>query len=420
MADASTKQLLAISWDMPPILMPRSIQVSRILKCLAELGWQTTVLCTSTQALDKRITIDASLEDAYRGAYHPIRVDSLEGWLPLRALERFFLVNHSVWIFRALAQGRKLLNSGDFSAIVSFAHPWASHLVGLRLRLLSGLPWVAHFSDPWVDSHYLPFNPLKFKINRLMEEAVIREADAVIFITAQTAEAVMRKYPPEWREKAHVMPHGFDPALLERVNLSSTPHPRLRMVLTGRFYRGRLTPEGLLQALQVLQRTRPLAQQLEVRLIGPFATSYQPLVRTLGLEAVVTCRGEIPHGESMQEAAAADVLLVIEGPTSPSLILPNKLVEYLVFRKPILGLVPGEGPAADLLRQLGCYRAAPDDPGAIARAVAELLDLWQAGNLAVSTAFAEVAQQYDIRQTIRILDRALLEVISKRPPNHGF
>ena len=44
-------------------------------------------------------------------------------------------------------------------ATVSFAQPWTNHLVGMRLHRDSGLPWVAHFSDPWIDSPYQQGSP---------------------------------------------------------------------------------------------------------------------------------------------------------------------------------------------------------------------------------------------------------------------
>lgn len=409
------KQLLAVSWTMPPVLMPRSIQVALTLNQLAELGWQTTVLCTSPKGLDKRITIDASLEKVLGRGYHPVPVDSLERALPIMALERFFFMEHLVWTFRAVSRGKELLRTGKFSAIISFAQPWASHLVGLRLHRLSGLPWVAHFSDPWVDSPYLPAMPWQRRIWRKKEAAVMREAGAVIFVNSQTADLVMSKYPPAWREKAYIMPHGCDARVLPAGSPSAGPRKRLRMVYTGRFYRGRRTPEGLFRGLQILQSTRNLSQELEIRLMGPFVPSYQTMVQTMGLDQVVNCRGTVPFGESMGETAAADVLLVIDAPSvGPSLFLPSKLVDYLAFRKPILGLTPLKGASADLLRRLGCPVAAPDDPEGIAQAVAQLLELWQRGLLTVSPGFDEVARQYDIRETTKQLDGILEELIRRR------
>ncbi len=39
------KRLLAISWDMPPLSGPRAVQVSRTLKQLVPLGWESSVVC---------------------------------------------------------------------------------------------------------------------------------------------------------------------------------------------------------------------------------------------------------------------------------------------------------------------------------------------------------------------------------------
>ena len=40
-----TRRLLAISWDMPPLSGPRAVQVSRTLKQLVTLGWESWVVC---------------------------------------------------------------------------------------------------------------------------------------------------------------------------------------------------------------------------------------------------------------------------------------------------------------------------------------------------------------------------------------
>ena len=39
------RRLLAISWDMPPLSGPRAVQVSRTLKHLVPIGWESSVVC---------------------------------------------------------------------------------------------------------------------------------------------------------------------------------------------------------------------------------------------------------------------------------------------------------------------------------------------------------------------------------------
>ena len=111
--------------------------------------------------------------------------------------------------------------------------------------------------------------------------------------------------------------------------------------------------------------------------------------------------------------AEADVLVVIDAPSNAaSVFLPSKLVDYMMFKKPILGITPINGASADLLRRLDCHVIAPDDVQGIAKAVSDLIRMWQWKKLNISTAFESVAQEYDICQTTDTLDKVLKKLVS--------
>lgn len=406
---AVKKQLLAISWSMPPLLFPRSIQVSRTLKYLAELGWQSTVICVNPSSIINSPILENSLEKSYCSHFKRVFVSSPEQSFAYRKMARFFpdFVSNA-WVKPAMRISRQLMEGGKFSAIISFAQPWSDHLIGRKLHKISGLPWLAHFSDPWVDNPYFQGNSRRRRVWGKMEEATMREADQVVFVNSQTAELVMLKYPESWKKKIYVIPHGYDPLMMAQLSIRpKPPGPKLRLVYTGNFFQGR-TPEGLLAALQLLNQRQSLVDLLEVVLIGQNVELYQSKAGQMGLGEVVHCNGPLSFVESLQEASRADVLLLIDAPshgTSP--FLPSKLVDYLIFRKPIIGLTPARGASANLLRRLKCPVVDPADLPGIGAAILELLNLWQAGRLAVSPAFEQVAREYDIRETSRSLDGLL-------------
>jgi len=411
--EAEIKKLLVVSWAMPPLVLPRSIQVARTLKCLAEAGWHPTVISASPLSL-KKIQKDPFLEERYIPYFQKINVNSPEEQWMWRAIWRFFPMlsllpdPQRVWVSRALCATRELLATENFSAVISFAQPWSNHLVGLQIHKESGLPWVAHFSDPWVDNPYYHFTSFQRRFCSCLEKAVIQEADSVIFITSQAADLVMKKYPSDWRSKVHRMPHGYEMEILNALEVSSGAHQRLRLVHTGNFYRSIRTPDRLLEALKLMRKTQPLDDQIEVVFIGVNSEYYQRMADEMGLRRIVECRGPSSFIESLQMAAQGDVFLLIDAPshnTSP--FLPSKVVDYLPFRKPILGLTPPSGASADLLRQLGCPVVSPDDVLGIAKEIKKLLELWQSNQLKVSEVFDQVAQTYDIRQTTQILKDVL-------------
>jgi glycosyltransferase involved in cell wall biosynthesis len=401
-----TKQLLAISWDMPPLSGPRAVQVSRTVKHLVPLGWESTVVCFGPRS--RRYQQDPELAARLRApaGVTLVPVPSLEERWFFRALWRIVppvkqLPDEKwVWIAPASRVARRLAERQRFGVLVSFAQPWSDHLVALRVQRATGLPWVAHFSDPWTDSPYLCGRRWQWRIWRRMEADVIRCASAIVFVNNQTAERVMSKYPDAWRTKAHVVPHGFD-------NSELPPPPRtsgtgrLNLVYTGRFYDGIRTPEPMLRALAALAERRKLAQELHVTFVGTPVPAHERLAAQLGLSDTVEFTGRVPFAESAGLAAAADVLLVIDAPAEDSLFLPSKLVDYLALARPILGLTPTRGASADLLRPLGHPIVPPTDQVAIAAAIETLIDMKREGRLGVSDLHQAVAAQYDIRTTSR-------------------
>lgn len=412
--------LLAVSWEMPPMYGPRATQVSRTLAALAHHNWRSTVVCLDPRRGGPHWP-DGTAADIAPGV-DLLRVPSPEEWTALRVA--WWLVpglRHipdakRVWVARAARAAVRASQTTAFAGLITFAQPWSDHLVGLRVRHATGLPWVAHFSDPWVDSPYAAAAPWQLAMSRRMEAEVVREADAVVFVTRETADLVMRKYPPSWRQKVSVVPHGF-------VSRPAGPETRaggavgpMRMVYTGRFYAGVRTPRPLFQALALLSARGDLAEALEVTLVGPGVEAFRSDARELGVDAIVRFQDCLPFAEAQAIAAAADVLLVIDAPSeTPSVFLPSKLVDYLPLRKPILGVTPPAGASARLLDRLECPVAPPGDPRAIASAIDTLLRARRGGALAVAPAFDRVAAEFDITRTTAQLHDILERTYRPRP-----
>jgi glycosyl transferase family 4 len=394
------KRLLAVSWEMPPMYGPRGTQVARTLGALVPLGWQPTVVCLDPRrgGPNWRDGIDAPPPPGVEAR----RVRSPEEWAVVRAMWRLLPSMRDrpdskwVWIHAAAEAAKGLAAAVQFDGLVTFAQPWSDHLVGLRVHRETRLPWVAHFSDPWIDSPYWRGTASQRAAAAKMESAVIKEADAVVFVTDEAAQRVMRKYPDEWRRKVAVVPHGWVPASTK----PAKAEPPLRLVYTGRFYEGLRTPTALLRAIAKLNSEQSLDGTLELTCIGPFVTAFAREAAALGIDRIVRFRDRVSSAEAQSIAAEADMLLVVDAPTEgPSPFLPSKLIDYLPLRKPILGITPLQGASAALLKRLGGFVAAPNDEGAIRIALTHVLTRWRDGALGVGQEFDRVAAEYDIAKT---------------------
>jgi hypothetical protein len=141
---------------------------------------------------------------------------------------------------------------------------------------------------------------------------------------------------------------------------------------------------------------------------------HQAAVRAGGLDGVVQFSGRIANAECDAILETADALLVVDAPATESVFLPSKLFDYLPFDRPIVGLTPANGASADLLRELECPVAEPDDVEAIANVIEGLFERWQAGRLATGERFRTIASRYDIIQTTALLNRAIEDAVKNK------
>ncbi len=384
------KPLVAVSWCMPPALFPRSIQVARLLKGMSQQGWSTTVVTPARESLSPADGIDAELSRIYQGFYNLVSVDlSLARGRSLADRWRQFgewrrgerrLNSEELWVARATRAAIRALNATASRTLITFAQPWSDHLVGLNVAARRrDLFWVAHFSDPWVDSLYLSDLPdPEQALNREREAAVIERADAVVFTNPYAAELVMRKYPESWRRKAHAVPHSMDHDLLplaDRLAVTREGRP-FRIAYVGNLFVGRRTAHDVYEALASLRRDGRLDGRLELVIVGEGSGLYEARCRVfeLALEGVVKFLPRVSHIESLATMRDADMLLLLDAPAETNVFLPSKVVDYLMAGRPILAVTPGQGASADVMRARGHAVVEPGDVPGIAAVIRHALD----------------------------------------------
>ncbi len=420
---------MAVSWCTPPALFPRSIQVARLFKGLKRQGWTTTVVTPGTQHLSKADPLDATLEDVYAGEYQPARVDLSRidpgsiGWFDrrkLRARREAQLSDDGLWAQRAAHTVRTLIRQKRADVVVTFAQPWRDHLVGLELlRWGKRLPWVAHFSDPWVDNVYDADLPDDTQAEERRREArVMERADMVVFTNQYAADLVMAKYPAAWRDKVRVVPHATDDDLTPVVDRMFPPRPgnagTLRLTHVGNLFAGRRTADSVFDALSILNQRRPLQGRLELVILGEGSGLYDARAKVfmLSLDSVVTFRSRVSYLESLAAMRDSDVLLLIDAPAEINVFFPSKLVDYLMAMKPILALTPPIGPTADIMTELGYPAVEPGNVSAIVASIEDLLERHAAAPLLSSAAAATCSAHYSLDATARAFSAVLDEACS--------
>lgn len=287
--------------------------------------------------------------------------DEFQGWFPF-----------------AFAAACRAIREHRVTCVISTGPPFTAHLVGLALKPVFGLPWVADFRDPWSwhegRSAALQSNVAN-RLNMALEAKVLRSADRIVCVTPATTERYRKLYPKLPIEKWVTITNGYDREEFER--LGAVPRgDRFTISYVGSFDFGR-SPETLLQALgQMIEEGLIGKEEVTVRFVGPChyaqGLPVAGLIDQYGLRDVVEVVGFVPRPEALQETLRADVLLVLGG--NQRCTVGAKVYEYLAADRPILAIAE-EGATADLIRHAGCGRVIqPGDVSGLKHALAALFE----------------------------------------------
>ena len=382
-------RILLVSHNFPPTQGPESSLVKLNTQDLLRRGWNLSVLTTTMehmhQGMDKEMMngLPADLEIIRTPSYDAI-LRRRWPWFAriiLTVLRRWILPEvFLLWLFSSVPAGKQWLKKYGPTIIYSRATKHVSNVTAWYLKRATGLPWVAHFSDPWVDP---PFPRLIIWIGRYFEKRIFRDADAIVVVNSKLAEYFLRMYPHA-RDKTHVIPHAYAPLDAPLSPTEKAESRPLVAIHAGSFIPTLREPDIFFEAISQLNKKTKLEGVFQLICVGEDTTRYQPLVDKLELGGIIRLLGSVSYAESRKMIAASDLLVVLDTPNEGGVYLPTKLVEYLAFSKPILGLTEPGSAVHEVLEYCGLFFGNQGSPEKIVDALETILTQWHGGTLVLS------------------------------------
>ena len=373
-------QLLALSYSFPPMAYPRSIQVARLL---GALDASTLVICGSEDNTFTPYGIDETIASGVEGRMAGVirepfyrnrlarQLDELANRYPIPWSNLPDI--HRGWVSRITKRFFKWQQTSGYEPdlVVTFGHPMSDHFFGAEYKRRKGTPWVAHFSDPWVDNPYKRHSAASDWINRRMERRVISEADAVVFTSPETLDLVMKKYPASWRDKAFYLPHCYDEDAYDDALRPADGSYVIRSI--GTLY-GDRSPEPLYEAIERIARENgSLLEGVSIEFAGYIHGGTEAVNMYPAARRIIKFVGLVPHAEAIRLMKTSHCLLVIDAPAALSVFFPSKLVEYMGAGRFILALSP-EGATARIVKEAGGAVASPSDVDQIVASLKQVLE----------------------------------------------
>ena len=302
-----------------------------------------------------------------------------------------------ILMYKYIQDSVKEFEKGNYKYLFTSIVPGVSHLCGKAIKKKHPeVIWYASFSDPFKNSPYkkadLEGRSIFYKFvylvggftlyNSKYEEAAVLNADKLIFICEEQMEYTLSQYKntEELKKKAIIMPLTYIPewemySSLINEKKKETNKP-LQAVHLGRLY-GLRKINTFLEALRELkEEDKDLAEKIVFHQYSEIQAPDVKKIKEYNLEDVFILHKTVSYDKSVEVMKNSDILvlfdtLMTDKPVQP--YLPSKIVEYLLLRKPILGICDSNSPSCRILKEHG-FNEVGSDVESIKNNIKKLID----------------------------------------------
>lgn len=257
-----------------------------------------------------------------------------------------------LWIGPSVRFLKNYLKEHPVDLIVSTGPPQSMHMIGRRLALETGLPWIADFRDPWTKIFYfkhLSMTKCTQKWHKKMEKRVLDDATCVVAVSP----LVQQEFQAMTQTPVELITNGFDECDFREepfAMAAGAPDMPFTITHTGLFAADG-NPTVLWEVLAQKCASCPeFKKLLRINLIGKTDEQIIKAICEAGLEENLHDLGYQHHARAIDEQRKASLLILpLRKEPEYKAVLPGKLFEYLASWRPVLGIGQPDGAMSMIL-----------------------------------------------------------------------
>ena len=257
-----------------------------------------------------------------------------------------------LWIGPSVRFLKKYLQEHPVDLIVSTGPPQSMHLIGRKLALETGLPWVADFRDPWTKIFYfkhLSMTHTTERWHKRMEKKVLDNASVVVAVSP----LVQQEFQQMTQTPVELITNGFDECDFSSERCCEAeggPDREFCITHTGLFAADG-NPTVLWEVLaDKCAKDDDFRKALKIKLVGKTDDSILKALHDAGLEDAMEDMGYQPHAVAVEQQRKASLLILpLRKEPEYKAVLPGKLFEYLASWRPVLGIGQPDGAMSMIL-----------------------------------------------------------------------
>jgi len=268
------------------------------------------------------------------------------------------------WIKPAIAIGTKIARTEGIELVLASGPPFSAFLVSKKIAGRLDIPWVADYRDLWTYGDYYPNFEIRRKIDRRLENRLLRSAKLVTTVSDVLTDEMTQIF----RGNIETIHNGADEwdstPLSGRQPLSGA---RVNLVYVGsELYEGKRSPELLFQAAMGLGLT---LSDIRFHFVGgqggEFQTSMEALANSYNVADLIEFTSLMPRAECMEVQSRADALMLLlwNDPRDAG-TLSGKIFEYIAVNRPIVMIGYPDGEASKLIKKYSLGWVISNEAGA--------------------------------------------------------
>ena len=282
------------------------------------------------------------------------------------------------WIKPSVKYLQEFIVNENIDTIITTGPPHSIHLIGLQLKKLLNIQWIADFRDPWTTIGYhskLKLRKSSKAKHKILEGEVLNSADKIIVTSFTTKDEFY--YITE--KPIKVITNGYDINNIGKVELDTKfTISHIGSLLTGR------NPQILWQVIaELVNENSDFSNDFKLQFAGVISKDVLKDINNYKLNNYIDLLGYISHEETLKLQRSSQVLLLIEIDSDETkCIIPGKLFEYMAAERPILAIGPEGWDVAKIISETNtgnCYTY--DEKRELRNKIIELYDDYKSNNL---------------------------------------
>jgi glycosyltransferase involved in cell wall biosynthesis len=194
-----------------------------------------------------------------------------------------------LWVKPSVNYLSKYIKENGIDTVITTGPPHSLHLIGLRLKELHTLKWIADFRDPWTTIGYhkaLKLSDSAAKKHKDLERKVLTTADSIL-VTSPTTKAEFQVLTDK---PINVLTNGYDTETIAKQPMDE----KFTLAHIGSFLSER-NPQILWNALvELLAEIPDFQTHFELKLIGAVSSEVLESIDKSGLSGYVNSLGYVP------------------------------------------------------------------------------------------------------------------------------